>query len=64
VQLLSTHASEGYGFVERENNEDVSVHHTAIKMKGYRTLERDAQVEFDGRAEGSHAANVVALPNN
>ena len=50
---------KAYGFID----ENVFVHHTAINMKGYRTLERDAQVEFevvDG-PRGPHAANVVAI---
>lgn len=39
-------AAKGYGFIQRENGEDVFVHFSAIQMNGYRTLDEGAQVEF------------------
>jgi CspA family cold shock protein len=39
-------AAKGYGFIQRENGEDVFVHFSAIQMSGYRTLDEGAQVEF------------------
>jgi CspA family cold shock protein len=39
-------AAKGYGFIQRENGEDVFVHFSAIQSNGYRTLEEGAQVEF------------------
>ena len=51
---------KGYGFIEREGQPDVFVHHSAIQMNGYRSLEEGQQVEFDiepGR-KGDQAANV------
>ena len=39
-------AAKGYGFIQRENGEDVFVHFSAIQMTGYRTLDEGAQVEF------------------
>jgi len=39
-------AAKGYGFIGRENGEDVFVHFSAIQMDGYRRLEKGQQVEF------------------
>jgi CspA family cold shock protein len=39
-------AAKGFGFIQRENGEDVFVHFSAINMSGYRTLDEGAQVEF------------------
>jgi cold shock protein len=39
-------AAKGYGFIQRENGEDVFVHFSAIQASGYRTLDEGANVEF------------------
>jgi CspA family cold shock protein len=39
-------AGKGYGFISRENGEDVFVHYSAIEASGYRTLEEGARVSF------------------
>jgi cold shock protein len=39
-------AAKGFGFIQRENGEDVFVHFSAIQSSGYRTLDEGAQVEF------------------
>jgi cold shock protein len=39
-------AAKGYGFIQRENGEDVFVHFSAIQMNGYRSLDEGASVEF------------------
>jgi len=39
-------AAKGYGFIQRENGEDVFVHFSAIQMNGYRSLDEGAHVEF------------------
>ena len=39
-------AAKGFGFIQRENGEDVFVHFSAIESKGYRTLEEGAHVTF------------------
>ena len=57
-------AAKGYGFIGREDGEDVFVHFSAIQSDGYRRLEKGQQVEFSIE-EGPkvlQAANVVALP--
>lgn len=39
-------AAKGFGFLARENGEDVFVHYSAIESSGYRTLEEGARVSF------------------
>jgi len=39
-------ASKGFGFIARENGEDVFVHFSAIEAAGYRTLDEGARVSF------------------
>ena len=38
--------AKGYGFIGRENGEDVFVHFNAIRGEGYRTLREGQKVEF------------------
>ena len=40
-------SAKGYGFIQRPNGEDVFVHHTAIQMDGYRSLDNGVEVEFE-----------------
>ncbi|ARC32879.2 cold shock-like protein CspC [Bacillus toyonensis] len=56
-------AEKGFGFIEREDGEDVFVHFSAIQQDGYKSLEEGQQVEFDivDGARGPQAANVVKL---
>ncbi|WP_047153561.1 cold shock domain-containing protein [Aneurinibacillus tyrosinisolvens] len=56
-------AEKGYGFIEREDGEDVFVHFSAIQTEGFKSLEEGQSVEFeivDG-ARGPQAANVIKL---
>lgn len=39
-------AAKGFGFISRENGEDVFVHFSAIEANGYRTLDEGARVSF------------------
>jgi CspA family cold shock protein len=39
-------AGKGFGFISRQNGEDVFVHFSAIESSGYRSLEEGAQVTF------------------
>jgi CspA family cold shock protein len=51
---------KGYGFISREDGEDVFVHYSNIEGAGYRSLEQGQRVEFDvapGR-KGEEAQNV------
>jgi len=54
-------AAKGYGFIGREEGEDVFVHFSAIQMEGYRRLNKDQQVEFsiEEGPKGLQAANVI-----
>ncbi|SDH68474.1 cold-shock DNA-binding protein family [Aneurinibacillus thermoaerophilus] len=56
-------AEKGYGFIERENGDDVFVHFSAIQAEGFKTLEEGQSVEFEivEGARGPQAANVVKL---
>ena len=56
-------AEKGFGFIEREEGNDVFVHFSAIEMDGYKSLAEGTEVEFevvDG-AKGPQAANVKSL---
>jgi cold shock protein len=55
-------AAKGYGFIQRENGEDVFVHFSAIQSQGYRSLDEGARVEFEVTKgpKGLQAANVTA----
>ncbi|MDZ4619036.1 cold shock protein CspC [Bacillus cereus] len=56
-------AEKGFGFIEREDGDDIFVHFSAIQQDGYKSLEEGQQVEFDivDGARGPQAANVVKL---
>lgn len=53
-------AEKGYGFIERDDGNDVFVHFSAINMEGFKTLEEGMEVQFDvvEGAKGPQAANV------
>jgi len=55
--------SKGYGFIEREDGDDVFVHYTAIQANGFRTLEEGQEVEFsiEQGPKGLQAADVTIL---
>ena len=56
-------AAKGYGFIQRENGEDVFVHFSAIQMDGYKTLNEGQLVEFEVRQgpKGFQAESVTAV---
>jgi CspA family cold shock protein len=39
-------AAKGFGFIQRDNGEDVFVHFSAIASSGYRSLDVGARVSF------------------
>jgi cold shock protein len=55
--------TKGYGFLARENGEDVFVHYTAIQMQGFRNLVEGQKVEFsiEKGPKGLQAVNVTPL---
>jgi len=54
---------KGYGFIEREQGEDVFVHFSAITMEGYKSLQEGQRVEFDVEQgdKGLQAKNVTLV---
>lgn len=54
---------KGYGFIEREDGDDVFVHFSAIQGNGFRTLEEGQQVEFEIQQgpKGLQAAAVTVV---
>jgi CspA family cold shock protein len=54
---------KGYGFIEREQGEDVFVHFSAITMEGYKSLQEGQRVEFDVEQgdKGLQAKNVTIV---
>lgn len=55
--------SKGFGFIERENNDDVFVHYSEVQSDGFRSLEEGQKVEFsvtDGQ-KGPQAQDVRAI---
>jgi len=54
---------KGFGFIQRDDGgKDVFVHHTAINMNGFRTLQEGQMVQFEiiEDAKGPKAQNVQA----
>ena len=54
---------KGYGFISRDDGDDVFVHYSNIAGDGYRSLEEGQAVEFEvgpGR-KGDEALNVSAV---
>jgi cold shock protein len=66
-RLLGTvkwfNATKGYGFIGRDQGEDVFVHFSALQMEGYRKLEPEQRVEFsiEEGPKGLQAANVTLV---
>jgi cold shock protein len=54
---------KGFGFIEREDGEDVFVHFSQIKQDGYKTLEQGQRVSFEitEGAKGLQASDVSLL---
>ena len=53
---------KGYGFIEREEGDDVFVHFSAILGEGYRNLDEGQRVEFsvEQGPKGLQATGVTA----
>lgn len=56
-------SEKGFGFISREDGDDVFVHFSAILGDGYKTLEEGQRVSFEvvQGPKGPQAANVSAL---
>ena len=54
-------STKGYGFIKQDQGEDIFVHYSAIRGKGYRSLEEGQRVEFTivQGTKGPQAQDVV-----
>jgi CspA family cold shock protein len=58
---------KGYGFINSSNNqEDIFVHYTSIKIDGFKTLSEGQIVEFKliKTDKGLQATNVIPVKQN
>jgi cold shock protein len=56
-------AEKGFGFISREQGDDVFVHYSNIQSDGYKSLDEGQRVEFDvapGK-KGEEAQNVRVI---
>ena len=56
-------SSKGYGFISREQGEDVFVHYRAIEGEGYKSLEEGDKVQYNVEegAKGLQATQVSKI---
>ncbi|MGL4821370.1 MAG: cold-shock protein [Bacilli bacterium] len=54
-------SEKGFGFIEREDGDDVFVHFSAIQVDGFKTLEEGQKVNFEitQGPRGAQAENVT-----
>ena len=52
---------KGFGFITRENGNDIFVHHNSIEGEGFKSLKENDTVEFDviSTEKGEAASNVT-----
>ena len=55
--------AKGFGFIARQNGEDVFVHFSAIQSNGFRSLQEGQSVQFEVTKgpKGLQAENVEVL---
>ncbi len=54
---------KGYGFIKLEDGKDVFFHYSQLQMDGFKTIDADAEVEFEvvETERGLQAHNIVKL---
>ena len=52
---------KGYGFIARDEGDDVFFHYSAIEKQGYKTIDDDSEVEFEleNGPKGPKATRVI-----
>ena len=57
---------KGYGFITLEDGKDVFFHYSQLMMEGFKTIDADAEVEFDvvETDRGLQAHNIVKKKKN
>ncbi len=55
--------SKGFGFITKEDGEDIFVHHTSITGSGFKSLSEGQEVTFDVEKgpKGLDATNVTKV---
>jgi CspA family cold shock protein len=55
--------SKGFGFLSREDGDDVFVHYSSIQSSGFKKLDEGQSVEFEVQdgPKGPQAVNVTAV---
>lgn len=56
-------ANKGYGFIKREEGQDLFVHYSSINMTGYKNRTQGDRVSFEVEetGRGPQAKNVIKL---
>jgi CspA family cold shock protein len=54
---------KGYGFISRDDGDDIFVHFSEIKSEGFKTLTENQEVSFEIKEgpKGLQAANVQVI---
>lgn len=61
-QVKWFNATKGYGFITESEGKDVFVHHSQIKMDGFRCLNEDDIVSFElGESDKNNNSRVQAI---
>ena len=55
--------TKGYGFIQRENGEDIFVHYSSLQGDGFRSIVEGEKVEFEVTEgpKGLQATNVSSV---